>query len=79
MAIDRGGSISGLVLDGTVPTPYAPVHLYYRISGMLIIKTLCNTLGEYKFRGLDRYSSDYFAVAMFDGDNAQIYDHLTPS
>ena len=77
--IDRAGTISGTVLDGSIPVPYALVHLYYKPNGMLIRTAVCTASGTFQFKWLDRSSSDYFSTAHYPNDNAQIYDKLTPT
>lgn len=78
LAIDRSSSLTGMVLDGISPVPHAAVHLYYRPSGLLLAKTFCDDAGSFIFKGLDKNSSDYFAIALYPNDNAQIYDKITP-
>lgn len=77
--IDRAGALSGTVLDGSIPVPYALVHLYHKPNGMLIKTAICTASGTFQFKGLDRFSSDYFSTAHYPNDNAQIYDNLTPA
>lgn len=77
-AIDRGSSLTGMVLDGIDPVPHAAVHLYYRPSGLMLAKTFCDAAGSFSFKGLDKTSSDYFAVALYPNDNAQVYDKIIP-
>ena len=77
--IDRAGVINGSVLDGSVPIPYALVRLYYKASGQLITRATCTAAGTFQFKGLDKASADYFAVAHYPNDNAQIYDKITPA
>ena len=77
--IDRSGAFNGSVLDGSIPVPYALVRLYYKPNGLLIGRATCTIAGTFLFKGLDKASADYFAVAHYPNDNAQIYDKLTPA
>lgn len=77
-AVNRAGTINGTVLDGSVPVPYAKVRLYHKPNGMLIRMAICTDAGAFQFKGLDKASSDYFAVAHYPNDNAQVYDSITP-
>lgn len=78
-AVNRAGAFNGTVLDGSVPVPYAKVHLYHKPNGMLIKTAICTDAGAFQFKGLDKASSDYFAVAHYPNDNAQVYDSITPA
>lgn len=78
------GTISGSVVDGGSPVPYAIVRLYYRQNGVFIGGSRADSSGNFSISGLDPAdSASYFCVA-FDPDdgiqyNAVIYDRLTAS
>lgn len=77
--IDRGGVISGSVAADSSMVAYTKVHLYYRPLGILIAKTFTDKDGLYSFRGLDRNSNEYVALAYVPPYNALVYDSLYPA
>ena len=78
LSIDTFGTISGEARLNNVPLFHTEVHLHYRPSGILIEKTFTAIDGTYSFTGLDRSSNQHVVTAFIPGENAMVYDHITP-
>lgn len=81
-ALDATGTLSGTVKEGGTPVPYAVVFCYWRVTGALVAKTVCDAAGAFSFTELDKNSDQYLVVGIDPAGgtqyNAQAYDLLTP-
>jgi hypothetical protein len=79
MNADTTGMFSGTVYVNLTPKPFAKVSLYDRVSGVKIDGARTDINGEYTFTGLNKSSTNYYAVAVVEEPfNAIVWDKITP-
>lgn len=79
MNADTTGTFSGTVYVNLTPKPFAKVSLYDRVSGVKIDGARTDINGEYTFTGLNKSSTEYYAVAVVEEPfNAIVWDKITP-
>lgn len=83
MSSPMTSSVSGTVLLNAVPVANCVVRLYHRDSGLLVDRTLTDSVGAYNFTNLYGATDGYFAIAFDPAGGGQydavVHDFITPA
>jgi len=74
--IPRTGSISGQVQVNGIPSPYAIVYLYWKLSGELIEKQRCTVTGNFSFTELNSTVDNYMVAGKNPGSNDIVFTSI---